>query len=181
MIPMLRCLLPLISATLLASCASRHPLRDPTGEVFPSVVGNSLAGDKVRVPEDFLGKPLVLLVGYDQDAQFDADRWLVGLLQLELDVTIRELPTIPAFVPRLFSGMIDSGMRKGIPAEDWAAVVTVYGDGDKVAKFTGNARDNNMRAILLDADGRVRFFHDRGYSAGTLLRMAKTLEQMESR
>ncbi len=158
-------------ALLSTACSTTHPRRDPTGEVFPTVAGTSLAGDPVTLPSPFGGEPLLLLIGYEQDAQFDLDRWLFGLDQAGWRVRTFEVPTIPGMVPRLLSGTIDSGMRRGIPQEDWASVVTVYGDADTIAAFTGNADGLTGRVLLLDPAGKVVFFHDRGYSVGTLRRL----------
>lgn len=145
------------------------PRRDPTGELLPRVAGESLAGDAVELPP---GEPAILLLGYVQDAQFDADRWLFGLLQAETPVKLLEVPTIRGLAPRLVSGAIDSGMRSGIPSEDWGAVVTVYGDGAReLVAFTGNEGPRNMRVLLVDAAGHVRWFHDRGFSAAKLLEL----------
>jgi hypothetical protein len=158
-------------------CGSKYARRDPTGERFPSVVGTSLGGDEVRIPEDFAGEPVLLLVGYEQDTQFDLDRWLLGLTQVGIEVRTYELPTIPGLAPRVFSGAIDRGMRSGIPSEDWGAVITVYGDGHAITRFTGNENKLPGRILLLDAEGRVIFFHDRGYSVGTLQRLRAALEK----
>jgi len=158
-------------------CGSKYTQRDPSGERFPSVVGTSLQGTEYRIPEAFAGEPVLLLVGYEQDSQFDLDRWLLGLTQVGIQVRAYELPTIPGLAPRVFRGTIDKGMRSGIPSEDWGAVLTVYGDGDKIARFTGNENKLPGRVILLDAEGRVIFFHDRGYSVGTLQRLRDALEQ----
>jgi len=156
---------------LLASCSSSLPNRDPLGEPFPQVRGESLEGTEMTIPDDLNGAPALLIVGYLQDAQFDADRWLFGLLQSEVDVRILEIPTVRGWVPRMISGKIDQGMRNGIPSEDWGTVVTVYDDADKVAQFTGTELGNNVRVFLLDAQGEVIWFHDRGYSAGVLIEM----------
>ena len=118
----------------------------------------------------------LLLVGYEQDTQFDIDRWLLGLTQAGVKVRTHELPTIPGLAPRMFSGSIDNGMRSGIPSEDWGAVITVYGDGAAIAKLTGNENKLPGRVILLDAKGRVIFFHDRGYSVGTLQRLLSAIK-----
>ncbi len=154
-------------------CATTHPRRNPTGERFPTVTGADLNEDSVTLPDAFAGTPVLLLVGYQQNTQFDLDRWLLGLTQAGglPGVEIRELPTIPGMVPRMFSGMIDSGMRSGIPDEDWGAVITVYSDGDAIAKFTGNDPGLPGRILLLDGDGTVVFFHDEGYSVGALTRL----------
>jgi len=170
----------------LGSCGTTWPRRDPTGETFPTVTGESLAGDEVTVPDDFAGQPLLLLVGYEQEAQFDLDRWAVGLDTARaldpsaLDVEILELPTIPGLGARIASGFIDDGMRGGIPEEDWKTVVTLYSEASPVAKFTGNEGGNTGRILLLDRAGEVVFFHDRGFSAGQLRRLREALAGLRS-
>lgn len=165
--------LPLLA--LLTACSTTWPRRDPTGEVFPTVTGTSLADHPVTFPDVGRGAPLLLLIGYEQNTQFDLDRWIQALDMAGAKVRAFELPTIPGMVPRMISGLIDGGMRRGIPAEDWIAVVTLYGDASKVAAFTGNDDGLPGRIVLLDQDGRVVFFHDRGYSLGALQRLQRTL------
>jgi hypothetical protein len=159
----------------LGACKSTVPRQDPTGKIFPSVVGTALDDTRHRIPEDFAGSPVLLLVGYKMDSQFDIDRWLLGLQQARVKVRRYEVPTIPGMVPRMFSGFIDGGMRSGIPSEDWGGVVTVYGDASAIVDFLGNETPLPGRAVLLDAEGRVVFFHDRGYSVGTLERLQQVL------
>ena len=96
-------LLPLL-ALVGFGCGSTYDQRDPTGEQFPSVTGTSLKGAEYRIPEAFAGEPVLLLVGYDQDTQFDIDHWLLGLTQAGVTVRTHELPTIPGLAPRMFSG-----------------------------------------------------------------------------
>ncbi len=162
----------------LGACSSPLANRDPVGELFPAVRGQSLAGDAVQVPADFAGDPTLLIVGYVQEAQFDADRWLFGALQAETPVRLVELPTIAGLMPGMFAGTIDEGMRSGIPSEDWGAVVTVYDDADAIVALTGNTRPRNVRVLLLDENGTVRWFHDRGYSAGKMLELDRLVRGM---
>jgi cytochrome oxidase Cu insertion factor (SCO1/SenC/PrrC family) len=70
--------------------------------------------------------------------------------------------------PRMFSTFIDEGMRKGIPKELWKGVITVYEDGDKIQRYTGNQNPNNARVMLLDAEGKILYFYDRGFSVDAL-------------
>lgn len=162
------CLGLLLVGLSTTSCSTTWPRRDPTGEVFPTVSGTSLAGDAVSLPALGAGAPLLLLVGYEQEAQFDLDRWLLGLDQAGWRMRTLEVPTLPGLFPRLLAGTIDGGMRRGIPAEDWASVVTVYGDASRIAEFTGNEDGLTGRVLLLDRAGKVVFFHDRGFSVGRL-------------
>jgi hypothetical protein len=154
------------------ACATTAPNRDPVGERFPRASGKALDGTARTLPDDLAGQPAVLLVGYVQGAQFDLDRWILGLLQAKTPVRILEVPTIEGLVPTVISGWIDSGMRSGIPAEDWPAVVTVYGsEAAGIVRLTGEERPRNARVILLDPEGRVAWFHDRGYSAAKALEL----------
>jgi hypothetical protein len=163
----------LLLSTFLASlpaCGSSIPRRDPTGETFPTVQGESLERETIELPGSLAGAPAVLLLGYEQNTQFDLDRWILGLLQTETPVRLIEVPTIPGLVPGMISGTIDDGMRSGIPLEDWAAVVTLYGDdASRITEWTGTERALNGRILLLDAEGTVVWFHDRGYSATHVL------------
>ena len=164
----------LVLALSLSACSDPIPSRDPTGEVFPTVAGESLAGGQVELPAALAGQPAVLLIGYLQEAQFDIDRWLMGLIQAGTAAPILELPTIPGLAPTIASGWIDDGMRSGIPEEDWAVVVTLYGSAAKpVAELTGTENGRLARVILLDANGTVAWFHDRGYSASKAMEVAE--------
>lgn len=159
----------LMTLVIGAGCSSVVPDQNPVGERFPSVTGKSLEGEEVTVPDAYLGRPMLYLVGYEQDAQFDLDRWIFGMLQSGTTLGLRELPTIPGFVPRLFAETIDGGMRKGIPQADWGAVITLYEDGAVVENFLGSERRTNAYAVLVDAQGRVQRVHAEGYSAQVLL------------
>ena len=168
------------TATLFFACSSPHPRRDPTGEVFPTVTATALDGSTVTLPEVAAGEPLLLLLGYEQDAQFDIDRWLLGLTQARVQVRVYEVPTLDGLVPRMISGTIDGGMRRGIPEEDWGGVVTVYDGAERLTRFTGDADGLTGRVLLLNGSGVVVFFHDRGYSVGSLQKLQQALAEIRS-
>ncbi len=153
------------------ACSSSVANRNPTGESFPVVRGNSLSGESYQLPQDLAGEPVLLLVGYVQDTQFDIDRWLLGLLQSGTELRFYEVPTIEGLIPGLIADTIDEGMRSGIPDADEGLVITVYDDAEKIVQFTGNERPRNARVLLLDAEGKVVWFHDEGYSARVLLEL----------
>ena len=159
-----------ITALFMGGCSTSYPNRNPTGETFPSVAGESLEREPTRIPEAFADRPTVLLIGYLQETQFDIDRWLMGLVQAKVDARLVEIPTNPGLVPTLVSGWIDNGMRSGIPEEDWGAVVTLYGSAARpVAKLTGNEKGRNTRVVLLDRAGQIVWFDDTGYSTRKVL------------
>ena len=169
----------LFALLLLPSCTVSYPNRNPVGETFPVVSGKSLHDDVVDLPAAVSGAPAILMVGYQQNTQFDLDRWTIGFTMAEAKVKVVEVPVIPAWFPSTFmTGVIDNGMRKGIPEEDWGNVVTLYGgEAKKVAEFTGTENGRNGRIMLLDDRGKVTWFWDQGFSAS---RLKELLEKASS-
>jgi len=161
-----------------SSCANyEYPSQVTIGDKMIEVTGQSLEGNSVVIPRDFAGQETLLLFGYKQNSQFDIDRWLIGLDMTKTNVAAYEIPTIQGMLPRMFSGFIDGGMRKGIPKNLWKGVVTVYEDGDKVQRFTGNLNPNNARVMLLDKQGNIVYFYDRGFSVTALNEVRSLLTQ----
>ena len=152
----------------LIGCSTTYVNRNPVGEYFPTVNGQTLTEEERELPTYFKGSYVVLLLGYEQDSQFDIDRWLIGLDMTETKIKAYEIPTIQGLLPRMFKSSIDNGMRKGIPKELWGGVITIYGDGATVQEFTGNENPNNARVLLLHNTGKVIYFHDRGFSVQAL-------------
>jgi len=156
-------------------CSSNYNNKSHVGHPFPSIKGENLEKEVVSIPEVFKGKNTLLLIGYKQDSQFDIDRWLIGLDMTETQVNVYELPTIQGLFPRMFSTVINNGMRAGIPKSLWKGVITVYQDGEQVQKFTGNRNPNNARVILLNKDGIILFMYDEGFSVEALNQVRKFL------
>lgn len=179
----LKYILPTITVltlVILGGCTTDYSNRKPIGETFPSVSGQSLEKNTISFPDYLSGKNTVLLLGYVQDTQFDIDRWLIGLDMTQTQVDVYELPTIQGMFPRLFKTQIDEGMRKGIPKVLWKGVITIYQDGEKIQKFTGNINANNARVLLLDKSGTIRFFYDEGFSVSALNSLRDNLAKLES-
>lgn len=153
---------------LTTACSTQYSNQSVTGKPFPSVSGHTLEQDRVNIPEDFNGNFTLLLIGYKQNSQFDIDRWLIGLDMTETQVDVYEIPTIQGLFPRMFSTMIDNGMREGIPKPLWKGVITVYDDGGTIQAFTGNQSPNNARVILLNKKGTILYFYDDGFSVAAL-------------
>ena len=161
----------------IVGCSTNYANQSITGQPFPSISGESLEKEVVNIPEDFKGKTTLLLIGYKQNSQFDIDRWLIGLDMTNTQVDAYEIPTIQGLFPRMFSTMIDNGMRAGIPKPLWKGVVTVYQDGEKVQAFTGNENPNNARVVLLDEQGIIVYMSDDGFSVSSLNKIRNLLKK----
>lgn len=164
---------------LLSACSTNYPNQAPLGKTFPTVQGESLAKAQMQLPNDFPDQPVILLLGYVQDAQFDIDRWLIGLDMKQVTVPFYELPTIQGMVPRMFKAQINNGMRAGIPESLWQGVITIYEGGEQVQQFTGNDNPNNARVMLLDRTRKIRFFYDDGFSVVALNELIETYQSLQ--
>ncbi len=170
----------LIILVFLQGCVSyNYPKTVQLGDRMIRATGESLDGKPYIIPDDFLGKKTLLLFGFVHDAQFDIDRWLIGLDMTKTQISVYEIPTIKGMLPRMFSTFIDDGMREGIPKEIWKGVITVYKEGDAVQRFTGNQSPKNSRVMLLDETGTVIHFYDRGFSVDALNEVRKVLGQTD--
>lgn len=164
---------------LTVGCSTNYSNQSLTGQAFPSVSGETLEQKTVNIPEDFKGKTTLLLIGYKQDSQFDIDRWLIGLDMTNTKVDVYEIPTIQGLFPRMFSTMINNGMRAGIPKSLWKGVITVYQDGEKVQAYTGNENPNNARVVLLNEKGIVLYMYDDGFSVEALNQVRRLLAKIQ--
>lgn len=169
----------LFATLVISGCSQTYPNQQLVGKAFPSVKGEGLDKQVHQLPNYFSDKITVLLLGYKQESQFDIDRWLIGLDMTATQADVYELPTIQGWLPRQIKGMINEGMRKGIPEELWSIIITVYEDGETLQAFTGNEKPNNARVIVLDKIGKVQFFHDRGFSVGALKQLNAQVNKLE--
>ena len=169
----------LIVTLFLSGCSQTYINQQPIGKVFPNVEGEGLDERVHQLPDYFSDKTTVLLLGYKQESQFDIDRWLIGLDMTGAQADVYELPTIQGWLPRQIKGVINEGMRKGIPEELWSIVITVYEDGETLQAFTGNEKPINARVIVLDKTGKVQFFHDRGFSVGSLKQLNAQVKKLQ--
>ncbi|MCX6362761.1 MAG: hypothetical protein NTW58_01045 [Actinobacteria bacterium] len=145
------------------------------GRRFPSVAGVALSGERVRFPEDLLGAPALLLCAYRRGTQADIDRWAAFAARELPGLAVFELPIIPALIWRPLQGLIDGGMRGGVPRPQWSHVVTLYDEGAKARGFIGDGGGNRAQVVLLDAAGVVVFHDSSGFGESGAGRLAAAL------
>jgi hypothetical protein len=154
-------------------------MNERVGRRFPSVAGQALSGETVRIPEDLLGAPALLLCAYRRGTQPDIDRWAACAGREFPWLAVYELPIIPSIVWRPFQGMIDGGMRGGVPRPQWSSVVTLYEQGGKARAFLGDGGGLRAIVVLLDADGVVTFCETGGYRESTARALAQALRRLD--
>jgi len=141
--------------------------------------GQTLEKHDVQIPAIFNAELNLLLIGYKQNSQFDIDRWLIGLEMTETKVDSYEIPAIQGMFPRMFKTQINNGMRSGIPKNLWKGVITLYNDGETMQAFTGNKHPNNARIMLINQQGKILYFYDRGFSVNALKELKKVIDDYQ--
>jgi hypothetical protein len=128
------------------------------GKRFPEITGRSLAREEVTLPEDARGKVTLIVVAMERSAQPMVDSWVSPFREAFLGMdgyAWYEVPVIDRTIGLFLSGMIDAGMRAGIPPSEHGSVVTVYGNTRTVMKNLGISDRSTASAFLLDQDGIV--------------------------
>ena len=171
-------LLIIVSISLFACSSYNYTSQVVLNEQLITASGETLDGTEVSIPDDFAGQAALLLFGYVHKSQFDIDRWLIGLDMTKTDIRIYELPAIKNPFAGMFSTRIDDAMREGIPREIWSDVITIYSDGDKVQRYTGNLSPKNARVLLIDDKGKVKHFYDSGFSVSALNSLRESIEEL---
>ena len=149
---------------MIASC--RHhslTLRDQVERVrapyFPKISAENLNKEKVTLPDDFNGNPLLVLIAYKQKQQLNVNTWLDRMDEIESaipGVQIIETPTISSGKWGWMAGFIDGGMRSGIPdPEARARTITLYTDVSLFNQALNIESVDTIYAVLLDEDGEV--------------------------
>lgn len=136
------------------------------GDIFPRITGRALSGVEVTLPDAAEGRVALVGVAFVREAQSMLDSWMRPFAEAYAEqegYVAYELPVIEGWHWRLLSGMIDGGMRAGIPPEQHDYVVTYYGDAT-VFKEALSIEDTSYAYVyLLDRSGVIRW-QNRGYA-----------------
>ncbi|NVO65905.1 hypothetical protein [Methanofollis tationis] len=139
---------------------------------FPAISGRSLAGNEVKFPDDLSGKVTLVVVAMERSAQPMVDSWISPFRDAFAGLegyAWYEVPVIDRKIGFFLSGMIDAGMRAGIPPAVHGSVVTVYGSARTIMDALGIADHSTASAFLLDQQGIVRL-RGEGYAGEEAIR-----------
>jgi hypothetical protein len=142
------------------------------GQRFPAIKGRSLAGDEVTFPDDLSGKVTLVVVAMERSAQPMVDSWISPFRDAFAGLdgyAWYEVPVIDRKIGFFLSGMIDAGMRAGIPPAVHGSVVTVYGNTRGIMNALGITDHSTASAFLLDQEGVVRL-RGEGYGGEEAIR-----------
>ena len=128
---------------------------------FPRLQEENLNGQQVVLPEAAAGKIAVLVLGFTHASQKPTEAWARRTLDAfgkDPGFVLYQLAVIQD-APRMFRGMIISGIRKGVPENQRATFLPVVHQEDELKQLVGwkkNAEDDAY-IIVLDRSGKVAY------------------------
>ena len=146
---------------------------------FPSITARSLEGTEVRLPEDFAGERIVVIVAFQRHQQSLVDSWVPWFDErAAADPGLRfyEIPTIGRmWIParRFIDGGMASAIRDPVILR---RTLTVYGDVGHVTGPLGIATRSTIALFLLDPSGAVRWSGTGGFDAATARSLENALD-----
>ncbi len=148
--------------------------------IFPTVEAANLEGKKFTLPKDFEGERNIVTIAFQREQQNDIDTWTPLIKQLTdkkgAALHYYELPTIGKFAG-MFRGMINGGMRKGIPDVNARnATITLYLDKATFRKELKLSDEKRIYVLVVDRQGKVLWRNEGTFSKEKGEALAKFLE-----
>ena len=155
-----------IGATLISTAALRAvPVREllRVGDPFPPLAGQFLTGRDAALPQASSGKVALVAMGFTYASRVPVEAWggwFRATVGTRTNVTFFEVPMIGGLAT-LGRWFIDSGMRRGTPADLHDHVITVYGGTGDWKQRLSHSPDHEDDAYLtvLDREGVVRWLY----------------------
>ncbi|TDQ66575.1 hypothetical protein ATL17_0577 [Maritalea mobilis] len=138
-----------------------------SAQQFPNIDTKDLNGRSLSLPADFNAERSLLLIAFEQEQQLQINTWLPFAEQLENagQAKFYELPVLPSAL-RLMGGMIENGMRSGIPSQATRAkTLTLYTNVTRFRKNLGLGGKNEIYAVVIDRQGRILAVQSGAYSS----------------
>ncbi len=150
--------------------------RSAEGMQFPRLVAETLSGSELVLPRDTAEKVTVVAVAFQRGVQEQIDAWSEVFAPLQAQsgpsssssssassespqrdlMRVYEIPMLKGRW-RLISGVIDGGMRSGIPESEHPYVATYYGDTSAYREKLSMQDEGLCHIFILNSEGMIRF------------------------
>jgi hypothetical protein len=155
-----------------------HPGPVHAGVAFPRLSAKTLTGKSLELPAAALGKPAVLLFSFSRTAGKDAHLWKERLARDFSSAVPTYDVVVLESVPKLFRGLVLSGIRSGMPLSMQDRTVVLYQD-EKLWKTRLTASDNNRAyVVLLAPDGQLCWSNATAYTASEYARLKNRIDML---
>jgi len=126
---------------------------------LPRFDAEALSGRKLTMPAAVQGHPALLIVGFTHGSGPHCTDW-AKRLESEFKTIERYTVIFLEDAPKLVRGMAKSGIRSGVPKEQFDRYVTVTEHEKEVKEAVHFQAPDDAYLVLLSPDGTVRWtFH----------------------
>jgi hypothetical protein len=150
----------IICGTLIAmtSIAQVKKIDTVINKVFPNLSAETLSKKAIEFPKDVKGKPTIIVIAFKREAQNQIDPWLAAISKKykKKEINYYEIPMMSGGY-KIISGIIDGGMRGGVPPALHDFVASYYGNLDNYISYLNIKKDKNCYLFLLDKNGIIKF------------------------
>ncbi|MFC1553674.1 hypothetical protein ACFL7D_03470 [candidate division KSB1 bacterium] len=154
--------------------------KDLIGIPFPGMTVEALSGKIIHYPDSLKGEVALIMIAFERQTQEKIDTWLepfsekYGSID---DVSFYEIPMLKRRW-KLMSGVIDGGMRGGIPQFRHDNVSTYYGNIDKYKKPLLMEDNSDAYVFLLDKNGVIQWYESGPATDERLALLYKKTEEL---
>jgi hypothetical protein len=124
---------------------------------LPRLQEENLAGQQVVLPDAATGKIAVLVLGFSHASGTSAGAW-AKRIQSDFGkapgLELYQLAVLEG-APRMFRGMIISGIKKGVPDNERANFIPVLHGAGQLQNLVGFKADDDAYIVVLDRGGNV--------------------------
>ena len=126
---------------------------------FPRIVAETLSGRSLVLPDMLDGRTAVLVLVFRRHVQPVVQLWTDAVAKLRSEYPDLDWYEIPMIAGgwRMISGIVDGGMRSGIPVDHHDHVATCYGSHERVRGALGIDDPDTAYSFLIDGRGEIRF------------------------
>ena len=124
---------------------------------FPRIEGETFAGRHIVIPDSTSGKVTVLVFGFSKNSKTQTGEWRKKLstdFANQNGFQFYELPVLED-VPRLFRGMVISGIKKGTPENDRDHFVPLLKGEAELKNAVHFKESDDAYIVLMDRSGKV--------------------------
>lgn len=145
----------------------------------PKVEGESLAGQRIVLPDAAAGKISVLVFGFTKASKEPTSAWANQILKdfaARPDFAVYQLPVLED-VPRFVRGMVIGGMKKGVPEDKRAHFVPILQKESELKKFVHYKEPDNAYIVVLSRSGETLLMtHGGGPGEASYERVRSTID-----
>lgn len=130
------------------------------GTNFPELAGESLAGQKVALPQAAAGKVTLIMLAFKRDSIPLLGPWLKAFdnaFGSNKSFTFYKIPMMKSAFAKQISSMINGKMKKDNPKELHGHIITYYGPIEDYMKSLGIIDEEKAYIFLLDKNGKIQW------------------------